>query len=331
MDNNRDEYTGGDSNNPHDPHAEEFARLADMIGGSLGILGDALLNRVDGTEPHRYVDIIRRLLLEVATDYEPLHEGVINLRMLLGRALWLSGLAEEAEPILRAAMEDAEAASGCTTRLWFSCVGNLSRALGRMGRVQEALVLARDLHRRRTAEFGRNDPGTLNTLAHIADLCMLLGDHEGAVRAYRAQHRGRRRILGADSVATRRSAHNLALATAMRDRDVTALAALVEELGTVEGADHPYVTELRGHLAGLLETTGDEAAALAEWARIARTHLDTVGEVAEPTLVAMIRRLRLEARAGRPGAERELAATGRALAMVAGRTHLALRYCTPDA
>lgn len=324
-----DEYIGDYGNSPRDPRTYEYAELADLIGGSLGILGDAIMNRVDGTEPHRYVDIIRRLLLEVAIDYEPLHEGVINLRMLLGRALWLSGLAEEAEPILRSAMEDAAATSGRTTRLWFSCVGNLSRALGRMGRAQEALVLARDLHRRRTAEFGRNDPGTLNTLAHIADMCMLLGDHEGAVRAYRAQHRGRRRLFGAASAAARRSAHNLALATAVRDRDVAALAALVEECGAEEGADHPYVTELREHLAGLLEDTGDEAAALAEWTRIARTHLDSVGEVAEPTLVAMIRRLRLEARAGRPGAERELAATGRALAMVAGSSHLALRYCTP--
>lgn len=324
-----DEYIGDYGNSPRDPRTYEYAELADLIGGNLGILGDALMNRVDGTEPHRYVDIIRRLLLEVAIDYEPLHEGVINLRMLLGRALWLSGLAEEAEPILRSAMEDAAATSGRTTRLWFSCVGNLSRALGRMGRAQEALVLARDLHRRRTAEFGRNDPGTLNTLAHIADMCMLLGDHEGAVRAYRAQHRGRRRLFGAASAATRRSDHNLALATAVRDRDVAALAALVEECGAEEGANHPYVTELREHLAGLLEDTGDEAAALAEWTRIARTHLDSVGEVAEPTLVAMIRRLRLEARAGRPGAERELAATGRALAMVAGSSHLALRYCTP--
>ena len=326
-----DDHIGGSGNDPDSGPSREYAELADLIYGGLATLGDAVMDRVDGTEPHRYVDIIRRLLLEVAIDYEPLHEGVINLRMLLGRALWLSGLAEEAEPILRSAMEDAATASGCNTRLWFSCVGNLSRALGRMGRAREALALARDLLRRRTAEFGRNDPGTLNTHAHIADMCMLLGDHEGAVRAYRAQYRGRRRLFGAASAATRRSAHNLALVTALRDRDATALAALVEECAAAEGADHPFVTGLRENLADLLEETGDEAAALAEWTRIARTHLDSVGEVAEPTLVAMIRRLRLEARAGRSGAERELVATGRALAMVAGRTHLALRYCTPDA
>ncbi|MGA1362981.1 MAG: tetratricopeptide repeat protein [Ilumatobacteraceae bacterium] len=321
--------TNGDR--PDDADARQFERLVDLIHGSLHDLGDVLLHKVDGTEPHRWVDIIRRLLLEVAVDYEPLHEGVINLRMILGRALWLSGLAEEAEPILRSAMEDAESVVGCDNRLWFSCVGNLSRALGRMGRTQEALAMALDLHRRRVAAYGRNDPGTLNTLAHIADASMLLGDHESAVRAYREQHLGRCRFYGPDSGPALRSAHNLAMATAVRDRDPAALAALIEDRTAEEGRLHPYVIELRVHLATLHEEVGDDAAAHAEWTGIARTCLDSVGEVAEPTLAAMIRRLRLEVRAGRPGAERELVATGRALAMVAGPTHLALRFCSPGA
>jgi len=249
---------------------------------------------VDGPHPERSVQLLEDLLMEAFKFHVIDDQIIIQLRMYLGSALWRSGLHARAVPILEAALEDAVRTRGWESRDTFSCAGNLCRALGGVGRLEEALRLAKMTYDKRVAVFGELDNGTLNSLGHLANLYFDVGNFNKAISLMSAQLEKRIEAFGEHDSRTRSSRYNLTIMRAQRDNNEQDLLDLLVECTDEYGAEHPNTIGVWEHIAGMFERNGLPEEALAAWREVELKMGNAFGEVALPTLSAVRRRLQIQ-------------------------------------
>jgi tetratricopeptide (TPR) repeat protein len=253
---------------------------------------------VDGPHPERSVQLLEDLLLEAFEFHVIDDQIIIQLRMYLGSALWRSGLHARAVPILEAALEDAVRALGWESRDTFSCAGNLCRALGRVGRLEEALRLAKMTYDKRVIVFGELDNGTLNSLGHLANLYFDVGNFNKAISLMSAQLEKRIEAFGEHDSRTRSSKYNLTVMRARRDNNEQDLLDLLVEYTNEFGSEHPHTIGVWRHIAAMFERNGLLEEALETWREVELKFTDAFGEVALPSLKATRRRLMVQQELG---------------------------------
>jgi tetratricopeptide (TPR) repeat protein len=253
---------------------------------------------VDGPHPERSVQLLEDLLLEAFEFHVIDDQIIIQLRMYLGSALWRSGLHARAVPILEAALEDAVRTRGWESRDTFSCAGNLCRALGGVGRLEEALRLAKMTYDKRVAVFGELDNGTLNSLGHLANLYFDVGNFNKAISLMSAQLEKRIEAFGEHDSRTRSSKYNLTVMRARRDNNEQDLLDLLVEYTNEFGSEHPHTIGVWRHIAAMFERNGLLEEALETWREVELKFTDAFGEVALPSLKATRRRLMVQQELG---------------------------------
>ena len=253
---------------------------------------------VDGPHPERSVQLLEDLLLEAFKFHAIDDQIVIQLRMYLGSALLRSDLHARAVPILEAALEDAVRALDWENRVTFSCAGNLCRALGRVGRLEEALRLAKMTYDKRVIVFGELDNGTLNSLGHLANLYFDVGNFNKAISLMSAQLEKRIEAFGEHDSRTRSSKYNLTVMRARRDNNEQDLLDLLVEYTNEFGSEHPHTIGVWRHIAAMFERNGLLEEALETWREVELKFTDAFGEVALPSLKATRRRLMVQQELG---------------------------------
>ena len=249
---------------------------------------------VNGSHPEQAVQILEDLILRACEVLAIDNETVINLRMYLGRAMWLSGVSARAIPILEFALADAKKSLGWPHRVTFSCAGNLCRALGDVGRFDEAIRIAKAIYQKRVKVFGELDNGTLNSLGHLSQLMFSSGDVFHGVELMSSLYDKRCQAFGKNDERTRSSWYNLTVMKAHLDNDEQSLLDLLAQYTAEFGSDHPNTIGLWAHLGDLLERTGELNEALEVWREVEERRHVVFGEVAIPTLIATGRRLCLQ-------------------------------------
>lgn len=309
------------TSNPHHLTTEDFDNLYERAVGMA-----------EGSTPERAVQILEDLIVRASDDRDVDDPVVIDLRMYLGRALWRSGVLAKAIAVLRSALADAERVTGPDTRLYFSCAGNLCRALAENDEFEEAIDIAFDTYERRREVFGELDNGTLNSLGHISQICYRAGLVEQAVDATSEQLERRIEAFGEDDVRTRNSRYNLEVMMSRLEFDEARLRAKLASYEESHGPGSEPCVQLRCHIAAGLESEGRLEEALGERVLIEQMEAETHGEVAIPALRASARRLHLALRLGDRRAAEHLTVIAAAVSRIAGPDHPLVAYCNdPDA
>ena len=300
----------------------------EMAASAAEALYEEALMVLEGSNPERAVQMFEDLMAYLAIDHAVDSEEMIELRMYLGRALWLSGLAERAIPVLRAAWADSVRVTGAATRLSFSCAGNLCRALGAARQFEEAFAIAGDSYALREKEFGELDNGTLNSLGHIAHLQYEAGLLEDAVETMDELLARRTEAFGPHDARTESSRYNLAVMQARlaeSGEEVTGetMAHFVELYGEFSAP----VIGLHAQRAAIHEDNDELADALREWEYVERMRVDLHGELALPTLTATARKLWVMWQMGDASVETHFRVVGQTIARIAGQEHPTARWC----
>ena len=275
---------------------------------------------VNGPHPEYAVQLFKDLILEASEDHLADDEIVIQLRMYLGSALWRSGVYAQAVPILEAALEDAVRNLGWENRITFSCAGNLCRALSSLGKIDEALRLAKMTYQKRIIAFGEFDNGTLNSLNHLAHLYFEAGDINRATSLMSTLLKRRSHAFGKNDSRTQSSKHNLALMQARRDNNKQDLLNLLAELTNEFGPEHPSTIGVLEHLARMLEQNGQLEAALETWREAELKFTHAFGEVALPTLATAQRRLMVQQALGDNQVDQQLAMVQETISRISGQS-----------
>ena len=279
----------------------------------------AAIELVNGSHPEQAVQMLEDLILRACEELAIDNETVINLRMYLGRAMWLSGVSARAIPILEFALADAEMSLGLKHRVTFSCAGNLCRALGDIGRFDEAIRIAEDIYEKRVEIFGELDNGTLNSLGHLSQLMFDSGDVSYGVELMSSLYDKRCQAFGENDERSRGSWYNLTVMKAQLDNDEQSLLDLLAQYTAEFGSDHPDTIGLWAHLGGLLERTGKLSEALEVWREVEERRHVVFGEVAIPTLNAVGHRLCLQYSLGDDGLLDQIEVVRRTKARIRGQ------------
>ena len=279
----------------------------------------AAIELVNGSHPEQAVQMLEDLILRACEELAIDNETVINLRMYLGRAMWLSGVSARAIPILEFALADAEMSLGLKHRVTFSCAGNLCRALGDIGRFDEAIRIAEDIYEKRVEIFGELDNGTLNSLGHLSQLMFDSGDVSYGVELMSSLYDKRCQAFGENDERSRGSWYNLTVMKAQLDNDEQSLLDLLAQYTAEFGSDHPDTIGLWAHLGGLLERTGKLSEALEVWREVEERRHKVFGEVAIPTLNAVGHRLCLQYSLGDDGLLDQIEVVRRTKARIRGQ------------
>ncbi len=279
----------------------------------------AAVELVDGPHPERAVQMLEDLIVRACEELAIDDETVINLRMYLGRAMWLSGIPTRAIPILKSALADAKKSLGWQHRVTFSCAGNLCRALGDVGSFDEAIRIAEAIYKKRVKVFGELDNGTLNSLGHMSQLMFRSGDIFAAVDLMSSLYDKRCQAFGKDDDRTRSSWYNLTVMKAHLDNDEQSLLDLLAQYTVEFGNDHPNTIGLWVHIGDLLERTGKLGEALEVWREVEERCHVVFGEVAIPTLNAVDRRLCLQYSLGDDGLLDQIEVVRRTKARIRGQ------------
>lgn len=261
------------------------------------------IDLVDGPHPEKSVQLLKDLIVRACEELPLNDKTVITLRMYLGRAMWRSDLAAQATPILESALADAEATLGWQNRLTFSCAGNLCRALGGVDRFQEAIDLATTIYSRRITAFGKLDNGTLNSLGHLSQLMAEVGNLPKAIELMSSLYIKRCEAFGEDDERSRSSRYNVIAFRARLRNDEQALLDLLTECSAEYGNDSPYTINIWAEIAHLFEITGQLEEALEVWREVEQRRHKVFGEVAVPTLNAVVRCLLVQQALGYPDVE----------------------------
>ena len=275
---------------------------------------------VNGPHPEYAVQLFKDLVLEASEDHPADDEIVIQLRMYLGSALWRSDVYAQAVPILEAALEDAVRNLGWENRITFSCSGNLCRALSSLGKIDEALRLAKMTYQKRIIAFGEFDNGTLNSLNHLAHLYFEAGDINRANSLMSTLYKRRSHAFGKNDSRTQCSKHNLALMQARRDNNKQDLLNLLAELTNEFGSEHPSTIGVLEHLARMFERNGQLEAALETWREAELKFTHAFGEVALPTLAAAQRRLMVQQALGDNQVDQQLVMVQETISRISGQS-----------
>ena len=279
----------------------------------------AAIELVNGSHPEQAVQMLEDLILRACEELAIDNETVINLRMYLGRAMWLSGVSTRAIPILELALADAKKSLGWEHRVTFSCAGNLCRALGDVGRFDEAIRIARAIYEKRVRVFGELDNGTLNSLGHLSQLMFDSGDVSYGVELMSSLYDKRCQAFGENDERSRGSWYNLTVMKAQLDNDEQSLLDLLAQYTAEFGSDHPNTIDIWAHLGGLLERTGKLSEALEVWREVEERRHVVFGEVAIPTLNAVGHRLSLQYSLGDDGLLDQIEVVRRTKARIRGQ------------
>lgn len=300
----------------------------DMSTGAIKALYEEAQMVIEGSTPERAVQMLEDVLAALAVNHQVDDEIMIEVRMYLGRALWLSRLAERAVAILRPAWADAVRVSGRVSRLAFSCSGNLCRALGACDEFEEAFAIALEAYDLREAEFGELDNGTLNSLGHIAHLQYEAGFLREAVETMAELLARRTEAFGAHDSRTESSRYNLAVMQArLENRDDCIDGDTIEYFTEMYGACSAPLVNLHAQLAAIHERNDRLEDALSEWSYVERMRAELHGEVAIPTLTASARKLWVIRRMGDARVDSQLRAIGHTVERIAGPDHPLARWC----
>lgn len=275
---------------------------------------------VDGPHPEYAVQLFKDLILEASEDHLADNRIVIQLRMYLGSALWRSDVYAQAVPILEAALEDAVRNLGWENRITFSCSGNLCRALSGLGKIEEALRLAKMTYQKRIIAFGEFDNGTLNSLNHLAHLYFEAGDINRATSLMSTLYKRRFHAFGKNDSRTQSSKHNLALMQARRDNNKQDLLNLLADLTNEFGPEHPSTIGVLEHLARMFEQNGQLEAALETWREAELKFTHVFGEVALPTLATAQRRLTVQQALGDNQVDQQLVMVREIISRISGQS-----------
>ena len=275
---------------------------------------------VDGPHPEYAVQLFKDLILEASEDHLADENFVIQLRMYLGSALWRSDVYAQAVPILEAALEDAVRNLGWENRITFSCSGNLCRALSGLGKIEEALRLAKVTYQKRIIAFGEFDNGTLNSLNHLAHLYFEAGDINRATSLMSTLYKRRSHAFGKNDSRTQSSKHNLALMQARRDNNKQDLLNLLAELTNEFGSEHPSTIGVLEHLARMFERNGQLEEALETWREAELKFTHAFGEVALPTLATAQRRLMVQQALGDNQVDQQLVMVREIISRISGQS-----------
>ena len=275
---------------------------------------------VNGPHPEYAVQLFKDLILEASEDHLADEDIVIQLRMYLGSALWRSDVYAQAVPILEAALEDAVRNLGWENRITFSCAGNLCRALSSLGKIDEALRLAKMTYQKRIIAFGEFDNGTLNSLNHLAHLYFEAGDINRATSLMSTLYKRRSHAFGKNDSRTQSSKHNLALMQARRDNNKQDLLNLLAELTNEFGPEHPSTIGVLEHLARMFEQNGQLEAALETWREAELKFTHAFGEVALPTLATAQRRLMVQQALGDNQVDQQLVMVQETISRISGQS-----------
>jgi hypothetical protein len=101
----------------------------------------------------------------------------------------------------------------------FSCAGNLCRALGDVGRFDEAIRIAEDIYEKRVEIFGDRDNGALNSLGHSSQLMFSRGDVVRALQLMSSLYEKQYQAIYKNDERTRSSWYNLTVMNAHLDND----------------------------------------------------------------------------------------------------------------
>ena len=275
---------------------------------------------VDGPHPEYAVQLFKDLILEASEDHLADENFVIQLRMYLGSALWRSDVYAQAVPILEAALEDAVRNLGWENRITFSCSGNLCRALSGLGKIEEALRLAKVTYQKRIIAFGEFDNGTLNSLNHLAHLYFEAGDINRATSLMSTLYKRRSHAFGKNDSRTQSSKHNLALMKARRDNNKQDLLNLLADLTNEFGPEHPSTIGVLEHLARMFERNGQLEEALETWREAELKFTHAFGEVALPTLATAQRRLMVQQALGDNQVDQQLVMVREIISRISGQS-----------
>ena len=279
----------------------------------------AAIELVNGSHPEQAVQMLEDLILRACEELAIDNETVINLRMYLGRAMWLSGVSTRAIPILELALADAKKSLGWEHRVTFSCAGNLCRALGDVGRFDEAIRIAKAIYEKRVRVFGELDNGTLNSLGHLSQLMFDFGDVSYGVELMSSLYDKRCQAFGENDERSRGSWYNLTVMKAHLDNGEQSLLNLLAQYTAEFGSDHPDTIGLWAHLGGLLERTGKLSEALEVWREVEERRHVVFGEVAIPTLNAVGHRMCLQYSLGDDGLLDQIEVVRRTKARIRGQ------------
>jgi tetratricopeptide (TPR) repeat protein len=275
---------------------------------------------VDGPHPEYAVQLFKDLILEASEDHLADEDIVIQLRMYLGSALWRSDVYAQAVSILEAALEDAVRNLGWENRITFSCSGNLCRALSGLGKIEEALRLAKMTYQKRIIAFGEFDNGTLNSLNHLAHLYFEAGDINRANTLMSTLYKRRSHAFGKNDSRTQSSKHNLAIMQARRNNNKQDLLNLLAELTNEFGSEHPSTIGVLEHLARMFERNGQLEAALETWREAELKFTHAFGEVALPTLATAQRRLMVQQALGDNEVAQQLVMVQETISRISGQS-----------
>ena len=279
----------------------------------------AAIELVNGSHPEQAVQMLEDLILRACEELAIDNETVINLRMYLGREMWLSGVSARAIPILEFALADAEMSLGLKHRVTFSCAGNLCRALGDVGRFDDAIKIAEDIYEKRVEIFGELDNGTLNSLGHMSQLMFGRGDVVRALQLMSSLYEKRYQAFGKNDERTRSSWYNLTVMNAYLDNDEQSLLDLLAQYTAECGSEHPNTIGLWAHLGDLFERTEKLLEALEVRREVEERSQAVFGEVAIPTLNAVDRRLCLQYSLGDDGLLDQIELVRRTKARIRGQ------------
>ncbi len=213
-------------------------------------------------------ELLRTILDDAADRIEAgeIEDPVIEaeLRKTVGSTLAAIGLYEEADPMLRRALEIREAELGGDDEKTIDSLGDLSSLLLARGRLEEGEPMVREALKRAEETFGPDDERTLRATHRLGSLLMAQGRYEEAERRLRAALEGQRKLLGESEPQTLRTMNGLGLLLDIQGRPGEAEVYLREAMRgfrNEKGDEHPMTLSAINNVGAALQSQGKLAEA----------------------------------------------------------------------
>jgi len=213
-------------------------------------------------------ELLRTILDDAAEriDAGEIEDAVIEaaLRETVGSTLAAIGQYEEAEPMLRRALEIRESGLGSGDEKTIDSLGDLSSLLLARGRLDEAEPVVREALARAGAEFGPEDERTLRAMQRLGSLLMARARYDEAEKQLRAALEGQRKLLGESDSQTLRSMNALGLLLNTQGRPGEAEVYLREAMRgfrNEKGDEHPMTLSAINNVGAVLQSQGKLAEA----------------------------------------------------------------------
>ena len=154
----------------------------------------ALVLQIKGDLPQ--AEVYLRRAIAVSSKYPEQIGETLTMRSNLGAVLLEMGKLEQAEPILREALDGRRRVLGEQHPQVATSMGRLARALSARGKYEEAEQLYREALRRNRSALGDSHLDTLNTMVNLASLLQEEGSLQESESLYHAAVETGTRALG---------------------------------------------------------------------------------------------------------------------------------------